>query len=198
MAMNTPNGQYAGANGRDSSGNALFFYLPGKQTVATSAGWLGVGPHEWTHFAQNIITGDIGKAPCWFKEGQATYFGNAISNNDINGWPSVWKSQINSLKSDYSKFYELDEVTLRKWFNDHELNMPNNICGPDGAFMIGGLATEYLVGNFGVDAINNFMQRLKNNEDWKSAITLVTGKGYEDLMSELVNYVLLQRTWSLK
>ena len=197
LASSVPKNAYAGANGRDASGNALFFYLPGTSTVATSSGWLGVGPHEWTHFAQNVMTGDIRNAPCWFKEGQATYFGNAISNNILKEWPIVWRNQILSMKYDYPEFFELNEESLKKWFINHELNMPNDVCGPDGAFMIGGIATEYLVGTIGVDGVNNFQLKLKGGQDWKTAIFQVTGKSYETLMEEIVKFVLLQRSWSL-
>lgn len=197
LAASVPKNAYAGANGRDAAGNALFFYLPGTSTSPTSSGWLGVGPHEWTHFAQNVMTGDIRKAPCWFKEGQATYFGNAISNNVLKDWPKVWKSQILSMKYDYPEFYDLNVDALRKWFINHELNMPNDVCGPDGAFMIGGIATEYLVGTIGVDGVNNFQLKLKDDQDWKSALSQVTGKSYEILMDEIIKFVLLQRSWSL-
>lgn len=198
LAKSQPRNQYAGSNGLDSNGNALFFYLPGTETVPTSGGWLGVGPHEWTHFAQVVITGDSDRLPCWFKEGQATFYGNAISNNSKETWSKIWKGQIQTLKTDHPPFYEMSESTLRKWFADHELNMPNNVCGPDGAFIIGGLATEYLVGTIGVDGVNNFATKIKSNQNWKSAISEVTGKEFEDLMSEIISFVLLQRSWSLK
>ena len=187
---------YAGANGRDSQGNALFFYLPGKFTQADSAGWLGVGPHEWTHFAQNVMTGDIRNAPCWFKEGQATYYGNAISNNDKTKWPAAWKQQINTLYTDYPRFWELSEAKLLEWFKSHELNMPNDVCGPDGAFIIGGIATEYLVGTIGIEGVNNFMLLIGNGKDWKSAFTEVSGKSYEDQMAAIVQFVIQQRDWA--
>jgi len=196
LASESKEAAYAGANGRDAQGNALFFYLPGKFTKADSAGWIGVGPHEWTHFAQNVMTGDIRKAPCWFKEGQATYYGNAISNKDKNKWSAIWKEQINTLKMDYSKFWGMSEAKLLEWFKSHELNMPNDVCGPDGAFIIGGMATEYLVGTIGIEGVNSFMLQIGQGKDWKSALAEVTGKSYEEEMDAIIKFVLKQREWS--
>jgi hypothetical protein len=197
LASESKEAAYAGANGRDSQGNALFFYLPGKFTKADSPGWLGVGPHEWTHFAQNVITGDSNKTPCWFKEGQATYYGNAISSGDKSKWASMWRQQLGTLNSDFPDFFRFSESQLLQWFKAHELNMPNNVCGPDGAFMIGGIATEYLVGSIGVEGVNNFMLQIGKGKDWKTAFSEVTGKSYEAEMDAIVKFVIKQREWSL-
>ena len=198
LAETSPKNQYAGSNGFDSDGNALFFYLPGVETTPTSGGWLGVGPHEWTHFAQGVVTGDVTRGPCWFKEGQATYYGNVISNDSQVGWTKVWKNQIQSLKTDFPSFFQMEESTLRQWFSEHELNTSNNVCGPDGVFTIGGLATEYLVGTVGVEGVTRFQEKLKTDENWKAAISDVTGKPFESLMADIVKFVLLQRTWASK
>lgn len=198
LAETSPKNQYAGSNGFDSDGNALFFYLPGVETTPTSGGWLGVGPHEWTHFAQGVVTGDVTRGPCWFNEGQATYYGNVISNDSQVGWAKVWKNQIQSLKTDFPSFFQMEESTLRQWFSEHELNTSNNVCGPDGVFTIGGLATEYLVGTVGVEGVTRFQLKLKTDENWKAAISDVTGKPFESLMADIVKFVLLQRTWASK
>jgi hypothetical protein len=197
LASQSKEAAYAGANGRDSQGNALFFYLPGKSTKADSPGWLGVGPHEWTHFAQNVMASDIRNAPCWFKEGQATYYGNAISSGQKSNWASMWKQQIGTLNSDYPDFYKFSKTQLLQWFKAHELNMPNNVCGPDGAFIIGGMATEYLVGTIGVEGVNNFMLQIGKGIDWKAAFSEVTGKSYEAEMDAIATFVIQQREWSL-
>ena len=197
LASENKEAAYAGANGRDSQGNALFFYLPGKFTKADSPGWLGVGPHEWTHFAQNVMASDIRNAPCWFKEGQATYYGNAISSGDKVRWASMWKQQIGTLNSDFPDFFRFSETQLLQWFKAHELNMPNNVCGPDGAFIIGGIATEYLVGTIGIEGVNKFMLEIGRGKDWKTAFAEVTGKSYEAEMDAIIKFVIKQREWSL-
>jgi hypothetical protein len=74
--------------------------------------------------------------------------------------------------------------------------MPNNVCGPDGAFMIGGMATEYLVGTIGVEGVNNFMLQIGKGKDWKAAFAEVTGKSYEAEMDEIVKFVIQQREWA--
>jgi hypothetical protein len=196
LASEDKEAAYAGANGRDSQGNALFFYLPGKFTKADSPGWLGVGPHEWTHFAQIVMTGDSDKTPCWFKEGQATYYGNAISSGDKSKWASMWRQQLGTLNSDFPDFKRFSETQLLQWFKAHELNMPNNVCGPDGAFMIGGMATEYLVGTIGIEGINKFMLQIGKGKDWKSAFVEATGKSYEEEMDAIVKFVIQQREWA--
>jgi hypothetical protein len=196
LATENKEAAFGGANGRDSEGNALFFYLPGKFTKADSPGWLGVGPHEWTHFAQNVMTGDSDKTPCWFKEGQATYYGNVISSGDKSKWASMWRQQLGSLNSELPGFRRFSETQLLQWFKAHELNMPNNVCGPDGAFMIGGMATEYLVGTIGIDGVNNFMLQMGKGMDWKIAFAQVTGKSYEDEMDAIVKFVIQQREWA--
>ena len=92
----------------------------------------------------------------------------------------------------------MEESTLRQWFSEHELNTSNNVCGPDGVFTIGGLATEYLVGTVGVEGVTRFQLKLKTDENWKAAISEVTGKPFESLMADIVKFVLLQRTWASK
>jgi hypothetical protein len=196
LATNNPKNAFAGSQGFDSAGNALFFYLPGTETTSNSPGWLGVGPHEWTHFAQLALSGDIYKVPCWFKEGQATYYGNAISNKEISNWANISKNQIGSLKTEFPQFFDFNESTLRKWFAEHEINMPNDICGPDGAFVIGALATEYLAGTIGVEGIHTFEINLKSGMNWKDSLSKVTGKSFEPLMDEIVVFALKQRQWS--
>ena len=196
LATNNPKNAFGGSQGFDSAGNALFFYLPGIETTPNSPGWLGVGPHEWTHFAQLELTGDIYKVPCWFKEGQATYYGNAISNKEISNWANISKNQISSLNSEFPQFFDFNESELRKWFAEHELNMPNDVCGPDGAFTIGALATEYLAGTIGVEGIHTFETNLKSGMNWKDSLSQVTGKDFEPLMGEIVTFTLKQRLWS--
>ena len=196
LAKTNPKNAFAGSQGFDSTGNALFFYLPGIETTPDSPGWLGAGPHEWTHFAQLELSGDIYKVPCWIKEGQATYYGNAISNKEISNWARISKDQIGSLKTEFPQFFNFNESTLRKWFADHEMNMPNDVCGPDGAFVIGALATEYLAGTIGVEGIHTFETNLKSGMNWKDSLSNVTGKGFETLMDEIVAFALQQRKWS--
>lgn len=196
LSVSNPLNSYGGSNGSDPQGNALFFFLPGTSTIATSPGWLGVGPHEWTHFAQQAMAGDINRLPCWFKEGQATYFGNAISNNVRDKWLSVWKQQIQTNKYDFQRFYTFSKDDLVNWFDSHALNMPNGVCGPDGAYVIGGLAVEYLVGTIGVSGVYDFEARIKKGEVWTSALAHVSGKSYEKAMLDIAEFVLLQRDWA--
>ena len=196
LAKENPQSAYGGANGLDSNGNMLFFFLPGTATRADSPGWLGVGPHEWTHQAQYTISGDINKAPCWFKEGQATYFGNAISNNELTSWATNWKTQVQSIKYDLPTFKVMAKTDLQKWFEAHELNMPNNVCGPDGAFIIGGIAVEYLVGTYGFDAINEFLLELKKGIFWKDALANVASEPIEVILKNIIEFVLKIRDWA--
>lgn len=198
LANSDVNMALAGANGQDSNGNGFFFFLPGKNTSPNSAGWLGTGPHEWTHLAQMTMTQNRDVYPCWFKEGQATYFGNAISNNDLSQWSKIWKSQLSSLDTDYSSFFSMDKKALEKWFDSHTFNMPQNVCGPDGAFMIGAMAVEYMVGTIGVEGVNNILLQLGKGKNWDDAIAVESGMKVDALMQNIVEFVLLQRAWLQK
>ena len=196
LAKERPEAQYAGANGGDIQNNSLFFFLPGTGTVSTSSGWLGSGPHEWTHSAQQAISGDIYKLPCWFKEGQATLYGNAISNNSRSDWAAHWKRELNTIaKDNYPDFYKINTVDLTSWFQKHTYNMPNNVCGPDGVFSIGPIATEYLVGTLGVNKVNDLVAQLSTGGKWEPYLEKLIGKPIDQIMSEIVAYVLSVRTW---
>ena len=195
LAKNNPGNAYGGSNGGDSQGVPLFFFLPGSVTQPNSPGWLGTGPHEWTHQAQYIMTGNINLLPCWFKEGQATFFGNAISNDEKAKWQSVWKFQLNTIRYDLPSFYTMTTGDLKIWFTNHTLNMPNNVCGPDGAFMIGGMATEYLTGTLGLPAIFKFEELIKTGMSWDAALEKVSGKSADILIDEIIQFVLYQRSW---
>jgi hypothetical protein len=196
LAKSGPIDQYGGSNGGDLQGRSLFFFLPGTTTKSTSSGWLGVGPHEWTHHAQYQMAGNTDLFPCWFKEGQATYFGNAISNSDLNNWAKHWRGEIQTIQYSFPQFKTISYQDLQTWFTNHELNMPNGVCGPDGAFMIGGIAVEYLVGTMGVDDTNNFLLQIKKGVTWKVALEKLSGKTSEQLMNDLVAYVLKVRDWT--
>ena len=195
LSMAQSGGQYAGANGGDLQGNLLYFFLPDRSTVATSSGWLGVGPHEWTHSAQQAISGDINRLPCWFKEGQATLYGNAISNNSRSEWASHWKHELNMIRYSFNDFYSINSQDLVTWFQKHSYNMPDNVCGPEGAGSIGAIATEYLVGTLGVNKINEIVGQLNSGGKWEPYLEKLTGKPIDQIMNEIINYIFEVRKW---
>jgi len=194
-AQDQPTSQWAGSNGSDLQGNSLFFFLPGTQTVATSSGWQGVGPHEWTHSAQYAISGDTNRLPCWFKEGQAYLYGNAISNSSRSEWGKHWNYELKAIFWDFQEFYKMDASDLTIWFQKHSYDMPNNVCGPEGAYGIGSMATEYLVGAFGVDQVNKIVAELKTGAKWEPSLEKVTGKSNDEIMRGIIAHVLEVRKW---
>jgi hypothetical protein len=195
LTMAQSGGQYAGANGGDLQGNFLYFFLPDRSTIATSSGWLGVGPHEWTHTAQQAISGNINRLPCWFKEGQATLYGNAISNNSQSEWASHWKHELNTVRYGFNSFYTLNLQDLAIWFQSHSYNMPNNVCGPEGAGSIGAIATEYLVGTLGVTKINELVAQLNSGGKWEPYLEKLMGKPIDQIMNEIFAYIFEIRKW---
>lgn len=195
LAKANPLNQYGGSNGYDLQGNSLFFFLPGTSTTASSPGWLGVGPHEWTHSAQWSIAKNFNNLPCWLKEGQATFYGNVLSNSKRDNWANVWKYQLNTLKDDYSQFYTMNAGDLQKWFDNHSYDMPENVCGPDGSYQIGAIATEYLVGTLGVHQMNALLQNLDIRGKWETNLSRLSGKPVSQVMLEVINHILVVRDW---
>ncbi len=191
--------QYAGYNGGTVEGDQLFWFMPTPQTDPTNYAWAGAGPHEWTHFAQQSLTGNINLIPCWLKEGQATYYGNAIAMRNQAEWVSAWRSGIRTLDQDGLPDYRtLDQAQILQWFNTHDESIPATSCGPGGAFFMGAMASEYLLGTLGHQGMVDLLVDIGRTRNWRLSLSKSLGVSISTAMAQIASFVATERDWAIK
>ena len=185
-SISSPCGPYysAGSNGKTLDKRILNNYsLFGKSCVSqlpADENFKTTIEHEWVHNVQNAVSvnfdqnsnPDKQNMPCWFKEGQAVFYGSALGyRNDYDGYLKVRKW---NMKNDvYGSAQDRPDIsqTLQKLDESYDVFR----CGNDGGYSIGSIAVEKMVllkGNAGVIA---FMKELKNQTYWQEAFSVVYG-----------------------
>jgi hypothetical protein len=191
--------QYGGYNGGTVDGKQLYWFMPTAQTDPTNFGWAGAGPHEWTHFAQQALLGDINLIPCWLKEGQATYYGDSIATRDEAAWVVAWRSGIRTLDQNGLPSYRtLNQAQILEWFNSHDETIPATSCGPGGAFFMGAMASEYLLGTLGHDGIVHLFENIAQTKDWRMSLSRSLKEPISQVMDQIAQFVGTERDWALK
>lgn len=173
---------WAGVYGQ-GGGDAFTFYVWGTNAVSTSAGWLQVAPHEWTHSAQNNAAGYL---PCWFKEGQATYYGLALA--------ATGEKHFSEIRKEY--FSPNDEIDIRKeptqgwpaWIEDKSQPDADMNCGSNGAYTAGGILTEYMLSLKGHKGITDFFSASKV-DGWQKALEKVYETSWSNFKIDAGKYL---------
>jgi len=155
-------------------------------------------PHEYFHLVQQ----PYGRLPIWLHEGSATFFGAAIGHNKIssNGIASknFYVQTAANFDPDNQGFDHTRFVrTLRsltpeqsvKMFRD--LEMANWERGHKlGHYALGALATEVLVGVWGLD---KYMSMLKNagydSVNWKASFESTYGLTTDEFYAKLTPFL---------
>jgi hypothetical protein len=153
-------------------------------------------PHEYFHLVQN----QYGTLPQWLLEGSAAFFGAAIGYYDIS--PDGLKSKEffqgtsgnfdpNNEGPDYNRLVKhlraLTESESLKMYQDLETFNWN-----DGDrlshYALGGLATEVLIGVWGLDTYMEMLEGTKERS-WKSSFTKTYGLTTDEFYAKLVPYL---------
>lgn len=153
-------------------------------------------PHEYFHLVQN----QYGTLPQWLLEGSAAFFGAAIGYYDIS--PDGLKSKEffqgtsgnfdpDNEGPDYNRLVKhlrtLTESESLKMYKDLE-----TFNWQDGDrlshYALGGLATEVLIGVWGLDI---YMEMLEGTKDgsWKTSFTRTYGLTTDEFYVKLVPYL---------
>jgi len=153
-------------------------------------------PHEYFHLVQD----QFGELPQWLLEGSAAFFGAAIGYYDIS--PDGLKSKelfrgtsgnfdpdnegvdqnrlVNHLRtlteSESKKMYQ--DLETFDWQDGDRL----------GHYALGGLATEVLIGVWGIDKYMEMLEGTKNRK-WKSSFKRTFGLTTDEFYAKLVPYL---------
>ena len=150
-----PCGPYysAGVSGKTKNGRFLNHYaLYGKSCptqLPNDENFQTIIEHEWVHNVQGKIAdpsmiGEGGQTllPCWFKEGQASFYGNAIGyRSNYGGYLKVRRWNLNNLENRMQVINQNLAGTLKDL--DEKFNPFS--CGNSGGYSIGALAVEKMV-----------------------------------------------------
>jgi hypothetical protein len=180
-----PCGPYytAGVSGKTKSGRLLNHYgLFGKSCKAQlprDENFQTTIEHEWVHNVQGKLAdpsmiGEGGQTllPCWFKEGQASFYGNAIGyRSNYAGYLKVRRWNLNNLENRMQVINQNLAGTLKEL--DEKFNPFS--CGNSGGYSIGALAVEKMVLMKGHTGVVDFMKSVKSELSWRKAFVKVYG-----------------------
>lgn len=169
--------------GRDG---VFMFYVLGSDANRNEAHWRATPAHEWTHVAQNATTD--GNTPCWWKEGQAYWYGTVLSNRDRADFATARPVMF---RDDSDEFAGYDAEPAGGWEAWLEETVPtvNTSCGPNGAYLLGGLASEYLVALGGQEAQVAFMAATRTYPDWRDALAATYHRPWPELAAGIAEYI---------
>ena len=180
-----PCGPYysAGMNGKTKSGRFLNHYgLFGKSCptqLPRDENFQSTIEHEWVHNVQGKIAdpsmiGDGGPTllPCWFKEGQASFYGNAIGyRSNYSRYLAVRRSTISNFENRVQVINQSLAATLKDL--DEKYNPFS--CGNTGGYALGALAVEKMIVMKGHTGVVDFMKSVKTEQSWRKAFLKVYG-----------------------
>ena len=192
IARNGENANGAGYAGCDDVTFFDFYIGTGRKDIGTNE--LKVGAHEYTHSGQfGALTNEGGEfAPCWFIEGGAEFYGitlSALNDSDVYKMRQehVWEPYMFNFKG----LALLDPNSVESFIEENGVNYNHQVCGPNGAYPVGAIATEYLFLQQGQTGILKFMEDIKINHDFKSSIQKIYGISWEQMKKEMADYIRL-------
>ncbi len=138
--------------------------------------------HELTHAAQSSLTNNyVESLPCWFKEGQASYYGSLLGNT------SSFEDFIQS------RNYQLFPFTANN-LKDNLIKLDekysNFKCGTDGGYSYGSIAIEQLLKSYSHDQINLFIKSAGVTRNWKQSFADTFNKSFEDWAKSVEDGIL--------
>lgn len=157
-----------------------------------------VGPHEYTHAAQweVINSQNLDFTPCWFLEGGAEFYGMILGAKDLETLRQMRQQQV--WEPYYLNFKGMAYEPSQGWEKFLEDNGEfkdgsklSKECGPNGAYPVGSVATQYLFELKGQTGIVAFMSEINATQDWKKAIFSIYGISWEKLKKEIASYIRL-------
>jgi hypothetical protein len=181
-SLNNPCGPYysAGSNGKTLDKRILNNYSLFGNSCATQLptdlNFKSTIEHEWVHNVQNAVSYKPNQLeqnmPCWFKEGQASYYGGVLGyRNDYNGYLKFRDWNMKNGKYQHAA----DRMDIYQNLKKLDESYSPFTCGSDGGYSIGSIAVERMVLLKGHAGILAFMQELKNQTYWQEAFEVVYG-----------------------
>lgn len=152
--------------------------------------------HEWIHHVQAVLEGYwSADLPCWWYEGHANYLGTAVEAVGVTHTENV------------DRFQRAREIMVRGWSSSEAANrsttdwydwlksqepgrVASESCWEDiDIYGAGALASEYLIGQYGLDAVIRVHSEFKYSVDWETRVSTVYGKSPDALNREIAEYL---------
>ena len=142
------NGKNANAAGYAGCENIFFFdFYIGTGRSSVNLNDLKVGAHEYTHSGQfGAITEKSAEfAPCWFIEGGAEFYGTVLGARDKNDLLESIQDEVwGGFYLDNSNMASKPSDSFASFIEENGTDYNHQICGPNGAYAVGAVATQYL------------------------------------------------------
>ena len=146
-----------------------------------------VAHHEATHFYQeSFFQGNSNNVlPCWFVEGQATFFENAIGPY-LGNVTYGRKWQIDRI---YTQYPDAKNSTSAQWLSRIQGWKTINRCTEgDMHYAFGMLAFEAIHSEYSVEQMHQVLQEMINGSTWSGSLVKVLGIGESALDEKIANY----------
>ena len=153
--------------------------------------WVSAPAHELTHHVQESLYGSAERRilPCWWEEGEAAYFGVALT--PIPAAVEVDYEYFMSMRDSFieAQTYRIDANgrSVSDWTEWLEANGPSEgICSSESDVYGPGLvATEYLLGQYGLARMTNMMSAFGPAVSWQSVMEQTYGITIPQLYEEI-------------
>jgi hypothetical protein len=183
------NAALTGAETRDET---FWFYKFGMSSCLTNAGFFQVPAHEYTHYAQEVLSKKnhySARLP-WLNEGLASFIGSALGpmSNMRNDIRALWLIDLNRTQKDLAYF----SISNQELFNK-----PNW----GDVYPLGAIANEALVAAVGFKAVKQiYIELATNGTTYDQAFIRATGLNvskWTELLQGYVDSVKRNSPWTL-
>lgn len=152
--------------------------------------------HEYTHVVQDHVGLIQSNSSVWSIEGGAHYYGQVIgfngNKNLINQnrkdflYTLKYYFDKNQLQYNFLNIKKIDFISHMKVLESRSADEPKIMS----AYLLGSIATEYLIGSFGEAKLLEFWKEHKQNNNTSSAFNKVYGYSIDIFYEELYEYYI--------
>jgi hypothetical protein len=162
--------------------NISNFFSSSRASLGVDPG-IAVAAHEWTHTVQGVLSENYFSVPCWWTEGSAGYFSEAISVLDnINSFGDFLPIRSRYVRSRVE--IEASHRTEDAWADWLEIEE----C-TDDSYGAGFLVAEYLIGQYGIPKVIEMMDSFGREVPWQSVMEQTFGRLRPHLYSEIATHL---------
>jgi hypothetical protein len=162
--------------------NISNFFSSSRASLGVDPG-IAVAAHEWTHTVQGVLSENYFSFPCWWTEGSAGYFSEAISVLDnINSFGDFLPIRSRYVRSRVE--IEASHRTEDAWADWLEIEE----C-TDDSYGAGFLVAEYLIGQYGIPKVIEMMDSFGREVPWQSVMEQTFGRLRPHLYSEIATHL---------
>lgn len=189
VSRNGSRGNWAGVTG--DGGRLWVTFMIGTARKTSDLNDFQVAAHEYTHLAQHAISSSD-NLTCWQVEGGAAFYGLYLGADTKKQLTSFIKQR--NVERGFAGFDGLIKQSSTNWgklLDKYGTGYNSRVCGPDGAYQVGGVAHEYLYYLVGHNGIINMLSNIAIEKDFENGIAKTFGKSWSVLKKEISNYISL-------